>query len=354
MENLTEFITFSRLSATLGCWFDSLKEMLDRPARTSVGRKWDEWVMPWIQTRWGANETRTSKIYTNYFWRWLRYFRENQISHPGALTLKHVEDYFAWRAKRRGSQRTVGNRNTAIGEIKFLRMMMDYAVQQGYATENPAKELVLKKEAAKEKNLWEDHEIKLVSDALSQPDKKFGWMHVTFLMGYYQAVRINQCRVPLSRIDFRRHQIDYPGQIAVDGKKANLVKGGKGYVHRIDDEFYPILKEIVAHRRAIGKSTLCDIPLLCGVEYRVFLDGLGLHHLVHHGLRTTWITVAAKAGVHQAIAQKFVHHSNAEVHAIYQKFSVNDQAPMLAGIRRYRDAEAEIHAVLAEASERRN
>jgi hypothetical protein len=193
------------------------------------------------QTRWGANETRTSKIYTNYFWRWLRYFRENQISHPGALTLKHVEDYFGWRSKRRGSQRTVGNRNTVIGEIKFLRMMMDHAVQQGYATENPAKRLVLKKDAAKEKNLWEDHEIKLVSDALSQPEKKFGWMHVTFLMGYYQADRINQCRVPLSRIDFRRHEIDYPGQIVIDGKVVNLVKGGKGY---------RILSDLEADRRS--------------------------------------------------------------------------------------------------------
>ena len=53
------------------------------------------------------------------------------------------------------------------------------------------------------------------------------------------------------------------------------------------------------------------------------------------------------------IAQKFVHHSSAEVHAIYQKFAVNDQAPMLAGIRRYRDAETEIHAILAEASAQR-
>lgn len=55
--------------------------------------------------------------------------------------------------------------------------------------------------------------------------------------------------------------------------------------------------------------------------------------------------------MHQAIARKFVRHSNAEVHAIYQKFSVNEQAPMLEGIRRYREAEAEIHAILSEASE---
>ena len=74
---------------------------------------------------------------------------------------------------------------------------------------------------------------------------------------------------------------------------------------------------------------------------------------MHHGLRTTWITVAAKANVPQAIAQKFVHHSGAEVHAIYQKFSVNDQAPMLEGIRRYREAEAEIHAILSVARKRK-
>jgi hypothetical protein len=46
-------------------------------------------------------------------------------------------------------------------------------------------------------------------------------------------------------------------------------------------------------------------------------------------------------------SEKFVHHSNAEVHAIYQKLSVNDQAPMLEGIRRYGDAEAEILAIVA-------
>ena len=54
----------------------------------------------------------------------------------------------------------------------------------------------------------------------------------------------------------------------------------------------------------------------------------------------------------QGLPKKFVHHSSAEVHAIYQKFSVKDQGPMLEGIRRYRDAEAEVQAILAGAAAR--
>jgi len=96
---------------------------------------------------------------------------------------------------------------------------MDEAISRGCASVNPARRLGLEESAPSEKVAWSDFEVDRVAVALAERSK-FGWMHVTFLMGLYQAVRLRQSQIPLSRIDFRRRIIDYP---------SNRVKGGQGY-----------------------------------------------------------------------------------------------------------------------------
>jgi site-specific recombinase XerD len=93
----------------------------------------------------GDRASRTPKLYMNYFWRWLEFLQENEITHPALLRREHVIGYFAWREKRGG------NRNTAIHEIKFLGTLMDEAVARKYATENPARKLRLEKVPPPEK-----------------------------------------------------------------------------------------------------------------------------------------------------------------------------------------------------------
>jgi hypothetical protein len=63
--------------------------------------------------------------------------------------------------------------------------------------------------------------------------------------------------------------------------------------------------------------------------WRRFLDGLGFRHLSHHGLRASWITKAALSGIPEAAAKRFVNHGSSAVHAIYQKITAGDLAPML-------------------------
>jgi hypothetical protein len=303
----------------------SLEEMANKPARIASHR-WEDWVVPWIEARWGNRTNRTPKMYANYFWRWLDYFQENEITQPSALHREHVIGYLEWR-KNNG-----GHRNTAIHEIKFLGQMMDEAINRGYATTNPARKLHIEKTPPSEKIPWSPHEIKQVGNALEGHDK-FGWMHTTFLMGLHQAARLRQAEIPLSRIDFKRRIIDYP---------SDKVKGGKGYSQPIDPSFYPILQELVAYRQSIGKSTLCDIPVLPSVEWRRFLDELGLKHLVHHGLRATWITNAALGGIPQSLAMRFVNHALSQIHQIYQKVTATDLLPMLDAFALYRQKHAPI------------
>jgi integrase len=297
----------------------SLEEMANKPVQ-GASHRWQDWGVPWIEARWGNRSNRTPKMYTNYFWRWLEYFKEIDVTQPVALRREHVINYIEWRKKHGGG------RNTAIHEIKFLGMLMDEAISRGYASANPARRLHLEKSAPVEKVAWSDFEVDRVGVALAERSK-FGWMHVTFLMGLYQAVRLREAQIPLSRIDFQRRIIDYP---------SDKVKGGKGYSQPIDPAFFPILQELVAHRQFMGESHLCEIPILPSVEWRRFLDELGLQHLVHHGLRATWITRAALAGVPESLAKRFVNHASSQVHAIYQKITAADLMPMLDALALYR------------------
>jgi hypothetical protein len=139
---------------------------------------------------------------------------------------------------------------------------MDEAINRGYATVNPARRLHIQRWDSVEKVPWSELEVEQVGNALAERGK-FDRMHVTFLMGLYQALRLRQSQSPLSCIDFRRRIITYP---------ANKVKGGKAYSQPIDPGFFPILQELVAHRQALGSPLLCEIPLLASVEWRRFLD----------------------------------------------------------------------------------
>jgi hypothetical protein len=66
----------------------------------------------------------------------------------------------------------------------------------------------------------------------------------------------------------------------------------------------------------------------------VFLDGLGLPHLSHHGLRVSWISKAAVSGIPEAVARKFANHSSATVHRIYQRVGLEDVAGFLKNLSR--------------------
>ncbi|MEA3205203.1 MAG: hypothetical protein QOG92_833, partial [Verrucomicrobiota bacterium] len=61
----------------------SLEEMANKPVR--AGNRWEDWAVPWIEARWGNRTNRTPKMYANYFWRWLEYFKENEVTLPSTL-----------------------------------------------------------------------------------------------------------------------------------------------------------------------------------------------------------------------------------------------------------------------------
>jgi hypothetical protein len=334
----------------------SLEEIANKPTRYNSG-KWEDWVLPWMTTRFGGGSPLTLKVYLGYFKNWMKFFWKEKIAHPCELTREHIDQYITWRTEpRRRYYAKKGlkyrsplhgvlvsrSRNTAIQEIRFIRQVMNEAVEREYVTKNPTLNLRLKPVSPKKKALWSDHEIITVDAELDKRDK-FGWMHVVFLFCLYQAMQFREIEMPLSCIDFETTKFlngtecPWLGLITYPHVKG---EDNKPFTQPIVPEFYPILKAIVAHRRSIGKSMLCDIPPrkeLSSLEWRNLFDDLGFHHLVLHGLRATWITRAAKAGFPESFARKFVNHADATVHAIYEQITVDDLVPRLIGLALYRN-----------------
>jgi hypothetical protein len=294
----------------------TFEEMKNKPIHERGG--WD-WVPGFIEARWGQKQNGTLGLRKKYYHTFRKFVGEKGIAIPGAIRREHASMYLEWR------KQTGAGRNTAIAEIKVMGTILEEAVARGYMTANPFRKLGFKQEEQKHKTSWTPEQVMVAIEAAEEVER-FGWLHVALLLGRYQAIRLNQGQAPLVDVDLRRRIIHYSDSI---------VKGGKGYSQPIDPEFYPILCEIVEHRRKLGKSTLCELPLCSSVLIRRFLDGLsenddGFKLLCHHGLRATWITQAALSGViTETLAKRFVNHASSEVHAIYQRITATDLLPML-------------------------
>jgi integrase len=294
----------------------SLEELTARPMKAGVA-EFDQWVASWIQQRWGHKKTRTLTQYQGYFMRWRQYLAKIGVSSPAAVTREHMLNYTDYRLKQGAG------RNTSIYELKFFAQVLDEAVRRDYARTNVARKLGLQQTAHEHKVPWTDEELQKVGAALSQAGQ-FGWMHVTFLMGFYQASRLRQCAVALRLVDLNRKLINYSDE---------GVKGGKGFSQPIDPDFLPMLRAIKEKRMSEGADTLCTLPRMPSIEWRRFLDTLNLPHLSHHGLRATWITRAAIAGVPEVQTRRFVNHASSQVHQIYQRITATDIAPIFGMIR---------------------
>jgi hypothetical protein len=291
----------------------TIEESARMPARASHA-DFREWVLQWIGQRWG-HKNKTASIYRRRWRNIIAYLTEMKATHPVAVTRELALAYPQWRK---------AGRNTAIYELKFLALVMDEAIERKFIKTNCARKLKLKETENVHTPIWSDEQIEIAMQEIEKLDK-YGWMHVTFLMGKFQAARLGQCSVPINCINLSRRVINYPGEI---------MKGGKSFEQSIDPNFIPVLKEIISHRRKLGSSTICDLPILPPVEIRKFLDSLGFYNISHHGLRVAWITRAALSGIPETFSRKFVNHSSSLVHQIYQRIEATDLEPYFERLRK--------------------
>lgn len=270
---------------------------------TVTGDAFADWVLPWLIATYGGAETTTLDVYSR-MWRTLtKFLVAHDISRAAQLERKHVTGYLAWRT-------VTASRNMAIQEIKMMGMILGEAISRGQCATNPFSKPGLVRDKAADKSVWSDTEI--IAAAAHFEKFRSRWMRCAFYFGLYQACRLRQCQVPLAAIRFDLNVIQYPDR---------LVKGHAGFTQPIDARFRDILHGLVAEARAAGETSLCKVPWDASLRLRQSLNRIGYPHLVHHGLRVTWITRAAENGIPESQAMAFCHHESREVHRIYKKLS---------------------------------
>ena len=270
-----------------------------RPPRGSR-QDFDAWVVGWLAGKYGGTNRRTLESYLQT-WRPLkRYLDANGLTSPHQIKREFAENYLTARTKKT-------SRNTAIRDIKIFGMILEEAMRREFITMNPLRRLGLKRAPAKHKEVWKDDEIQTFAAALVGAPR---WMRCAFYFGLYQACRLRQCQLSLSAVDLSRSTICYP---------AALVKTAADFAQPIDPRFAPILEGLIAEALCEGDAAICAVPWDASLRFRALFKKLKLMHLCHHGLRSTWITRAAIAGVKEAEAMAFVFHSSREVHAVYRR-----------------------------------
>lgn len=296
------------------------QERAEKPAMRADWR----WVPSWVEMRW---QGRTLLRVRGEWRRLSEWLADKQLPGPVNVRREDCMGYIEWR------RATGAGRNTAANELQLFGMIMDEAIHRGHIdNKNPARNLRLKRAPSKPKEPFSDEQLAKLDavfaggrhnypfDGKPVTAERYGWLHCSFLLGRYQAARLQQARVPLSAIDLAGGLIHWP---------ASIMKHGRAFTQPIDKRLLPELREIVRLRREAGKTALCDIPELASIHWRRLLDALGMANVSHHSLRVYVVSQMALKGIPEAIACRFTGHSSVDVHRIYLKLTTADIASQL-------------------------
>lgn len=277
-------------------------------ATHSLTERWENWVPAFLKRH--SKSPRTFDRYT-LGWSWLSlYLREHRISIPSELTYQGAIDYLDWRTtyRKRGG-RTV-KLNTALNDIKVLRIIMRQAIRLKYIATNPCDRLGVAKEDTKEKPELTDEDITQIREGLKNRER---WMQISFEIAIYTGCRQSDTQIALKDVDFKLKTITF-----------TKPKGGKAraFTVPLPAPLEPLLQSL---QDSGAKYTLDNPPTMLGKAWWCFFrHEIKRPELCFHCARVTFVTRLARAGVPLSAAMRLVNHSSTLVHRIYQRLKVDD------------------------------
>lgn len=284
---------------------------------TSQSEQWEAWVVPYLDHQY-AGSPLTLKRYKGA-WKWLSLFliREVKVRVPRALTYAHVRAYHQWRTSFvKGSGRKVSG-NTALDDLKVLKIVMNEAVNRGYAPVNPALRVKIPKEKVRHARELAPAELALIEARLpafvAEDEKERAWMPIAYKIARYQGCRLRETRVNLraGAVNLRTGTITF----LTKGRKK-----GDGDTTMLHPKLHAMFADLIAR----GEIWSLDYGARPSLLWRKFFDSVGLTDAWFHCLRSTVITEMARAGVPISQAMRYVLHASEEIHRSYQRLTAGD------------------------------
>lgn len=283
---------------------------------------WDLWVTDFLNLRYNACAGTLERAHT--CWRTLRQFlTEKNIAAPQHLTRENCFDYMRWRNhpnKAAGKYRAC--HNTALLELKFLRVIMREAVARKYAAANPCAELGIKRAEAGIKPELTPEITALIRQKIQtvKDEALKAMLHHSFEIAYHHGVRLGATWLnPMTDV---WHD--------AEGWKIRFTQKG----NRTSTKFlHPNLIPMFEKLRAEGKTETYPKPPRrqnTTTRWSKFLKQHGikaaLPGVTFHSTRVTVVTALARKGVDQRIAMNYVDHASTTVHKIYLRLKPQDSS----------------------------
>ena len=310
-----------------------LAEFDGATANTNGAEQWETWVLLFLQQRYAASPLTLERYL--YTWDTLQKFLiERKIIFPRQLTRRHCFDYMAWR-QHPAADRRADRHNTALQELKTLRIIMHKAMTNDFCTRNPCCKLGIKKQSALQKPEMTDELIETIRHHITetQPSELREFLNNSFEIARYQGCRISETRV--------NPQTD----VALNKTNSTIrwaAKGGKNFTTLLHHKLISLFEQL----KADGRTATWTAPRSCATEqsrrswasscWSRFLRKHGLRQkfpgLCFHSTRVTVITRMVRNNVTASKAKHNVGHSSTLVHETYQRLKTEDLAECVQAV----------------------
>lgn len=299
------------------------------PAPSTHTSQWDGWVSDFLQVAYQQKRATLERYLTG--WTTLKMFlEEKQISHPALLRREHCFAYMTWRAqpdRKRGKLRA--GHNTALLELRILRVLLQEAVQRGYCTGNPCVRLQIAKQPVALKPALTPKQITLIREHIAAlPAARREFYELSFEIACYQGCRLNETSLN-------------PQTDVVLSRKGNRIrfhaKGGREFWTLLHPKLVPLFQRLRAERRThTWRAPDHSLRQWAAIKWAHFLRDTGLKEkiprLCFHSTRVTVVTELYRNNVPENKAQNYVGHASTTTHRIYQRGTPEDLADCVAAV----------------------
>ena len=226
-----------------------------------------------------------------------------------AFDVAHANLFIEWRMSRKPKNKYIFPcRNTALQELKILKIIQKQARLLGKMSVRPMDDFVMRASPRKIKPALTDEQIKKIRERL--PDCA-PWMSIAFEIALATGCRLSETSIPMDCIDLKNNTMTFP-----------CPKGGasKSFSIPIPTSILPLLTRLAQSK----VPRTCFLPTNDSKPFRVLFDRLGYKDICFHSLRVTRVTRLRQSGVSARDAMRLVNHSSELVHKLYDRHDVSE------------------------------
>jgi integrase len=281
------------------------KELAAREkSKFELNECWEAWVPRFLQQRY---RDPTLARYKNSWKNVSTFLRVAEIYIPRQLTRQQVRDFVDWRQRRHAELGVYEVcKNTALHEIKLLRVLMNEATASGFCNVNPCARLDIRKDPSPRKpRITESEHETIVRKLKREPE----WMRISYAIAWEQGCRFSETCLPLTDVNLRKDTIRF----RTKGRKDEF------------DEFplSPKLRPLFRRLMKEGCRVTFEMPKMPGKAWWRFFRRIGMGHLCFHCTRVSFITRCYEGGIQRDDVMWLVGHSTYQSHMVYPRVAAS-------------------------------